>query len=602
MGTGEFLLSTSSGKKWEKIGTLRRAGILTPLFSIHSSSSVGTGDFHTLKCMADLCKKSGDTILQILPLNYPGADNCPYNAISSFAIDPVYISLEDFSYNNFGFSRHLIGDLHVNFLPGKDHRCNYTARDIKLNLLNDVFLRFFDDICSDGNFLSFTKKNNYWLDDFAIYRVLKRLNNDLPWYHWEKTFADRSEEKISYIEHLYEKQVLFEKWVQYICFEQLVDAKQYIGSKGILLMGDMPVLASKDSADVWAKRTLFNLDFIAGAPPDMYCVYGQRWGMPVQNWDNVRKTDFEYIAEKMKWLDNFFDIIRIDHVVGFFRIWAIPVDEPEENQGTNGIFIPQDESLWEDHGKEILSKMNQFSKCLLCGEDLGIIPQVCTETLKEYGIPGYDVQRWKKNYGIDYSFIPFSEYREIAISTLSTHDTSFWVEWLKNESGTVDRELIVIKCEMAGLNPEYVIESLFEKFEKSDRPDRLRWKKDIHESKIFEIAGRNHRDFLEIYKDTFGEKGKLLSLLGMNDCDETTCLKKTLQSMLQGSSIFCINLLSDLLCFDSSICTAISHLRINKPGTAGSHNWSFTFEQSIEELGGISVIAEIKEMIENAGR
>ncbi|MGB9643043.1 MAG: 4-alpha-glucanotransferase, partial [Candidatus Ratteibacteria bacterium] len=332
MDISDYLLSTPSNEKWKKISTKRRAGILVPLFSIHSSSSVGTGDFHSLKCMMDLCEKAGCTILQILPLNYTGADNCPYNAISSFAIDPVYISLEDFFYGNFRFSHYVIEELHSHFLPGKNNRCNYLARDIKLNLLNDVFMRFFDEVCSDKNFYNFSERNRYWLDDFAIYRVLKKINDDAAWYNWEKYFAEGNEEKIVQIEYSYRKEVLLEKWIQYICFNQLVDARQYAGKKGVLLMGDMPVLASKDSADVWSKRMLFNLEFVAGAPPDMYCVFGQRWGMFIQNWDNVRKTNFEYMAQKMKYLDNFFDMIRIDHVVGFFRIWAIVEFEPEENQ------------------------------------------------------------------------------------------------------------------------------------------------------------------------------------------------------------------------------------------------------------------------------
>ncbi|HOK80124.1 MAG TPA: 4-alpha-glucanotransferase [bacterium] len=599
MDISDYLLSTPSNEKWKKIGTRRRAGILMPLFSIHSSSSVGTGDFHTLKYMADLCRKIGCTILQILPLNYPGADNCPYNAISSFAIDPVYISLEDFFYNGFSFSNSLIRQLHYCYLPGKNHRCNYIAREIKLNLLNEVFLKFFDDICSDKKFLSFTEQNQYWLDDFAIYRVLKKLNNDEPWYNWEKCFSEKNKEKIAQIEYSCRKEVLFEKWIQYICFNQLVDVRQYIRKKDVLFMGDMPVLASKDSADVWSKRSLFDLEFVAGAPPDMYCVFGQRWGMPVQNWDNVRKTNFEYIAKKMKYLDNFFDMIRIDHVVGFFRIWAIPATEPEENQGINGVFIPQDESQWKSHGKEILSNMNQFSKSLLCGEDLGIIPSVCTETLKELGILGYEVQRWKKNYGTNYSFIPFTEYRELAISTLSTHDTSFWIEWLVHEAGTVDRDLFALKCKRAGISPEPVIEYFFEK---SNRPDRLRWKKEISKSKIFEILGDSTREFLEIYTDTFYEKENLLTLLGMTECGEISCLKKALQSILQGSSIFCINLLTDMFCIDPFICSQISHLRINKPGTSGLQNWSFAFEQSLEELMENPVVADLREMVKNSGR
>ncbi|MCM8822971.1 MAG: 4-alpha-glucanotransferase, partial [Candidatus Omnitrophica bacterium] len=387
--------------------------------------------------------------------------------------------------------------------------------------------------------------------------------------------------------------------VQFICYNQLCEAKEYAKEKNVFLMGDLPVLPSRDSADVWSKRDIFNLEFSAGAPPDMYCAFGQRWGMPVLNRGKLKAQDYRYLIEKIKYLDNFFDMIRIDHVVGFFRIWAIPVDEPEENYGLNGFFIPEDESNWKNYGKEILSVLVSNSSSLLCAEDLGIIPPVCTQTLVELGIPGYEVLRWKKNYGSDYSFIHPSDYRELAVSTLSTHDTSFWLYWWEKEAGTIDSDLFYLKCKSIGLDAEKISPMLFENLKEGGR---LRWKKNISsEQRLLEILNLSEdkaKDILQIYRDTYGEKEKLSLLLGQSD----NYLKKAVSLLLNGCSIFCINLLPDLLCIDAGIANSIATLRINKPGTQSSQNWSFALKESLEEVIKMKVFDEIREMVENSGR
>jgi len=340
----EALHSTFSGKKWKKIGIKKRSGILVPLFSIHSSKSIGIGDFSDLRLLVDLCVKTKNSILQILPVNFSGHNNCPYSAISSFAMDPVYISLSDFYYRGHRFSAGTIRSLQKGYPAGKDYRCNYAVRDVKLNFLREVFEKIIEDISSDTNFSDFMKASDYWLEDFSIYCVLKTINGGVSWYEWEDRFKNRDKVNIAEIKVAFGREILFNKWIQYICYHQLCEAREYAFKKGVYLMGDLPVLPSMDSADVWSKRELFNPDLIAGAPPDMYCVYGQRWGMPVLDRKNLKSDGYRYIVEKLRYLDRFFDMIRIDHVVGLFRIWAIPADQPEETQGLNGFFIPEDQS------------------------------------------------------------------------------------------------------------------------------------------------------------------------------------------------------------------------------------------------------------------
>ena len=129
------------------------------------------------------------------------------------------------------------------------------------------------------------------------------------------------------------------------------------------------MLVSRDSADVWAHPDFFKLEFAAGAPVDMYCAKGQRWGMPTHNWDRIRSDNFTYVKEKLKVAENFYDILRIDHVVGLFRIWSIPYNEPQETQGLNGFFDPGDENAWGPHGRDLLSILQKSSSLSLCAED-----------------------------------------------------------------------------------------------------------------------------------------------------------------------------------------------------------------------------------------
>ncbi len=265
---------------------------------------------------------------------------------------------------------------------------------------------------------------------------------------------------------------------------------------------------------------------------------------------------------------------------------------------TQWFFIPEDESTWREHGREILSVMLNGFSGLLCAEDLGVIPSVCPEVLRELGIPGYEIQRWKKNYETDCSFVSADEYRHFAISSLSTHDTSFWIDWYRDEAGTIDEELFLLKCKFNNVAPEKIIDILFEKTIQG----RLRWREEVNPEEIRMVTGRASGDILQIYRETFKEKEKVANLLGTVQDNEMTSLRGAIKFILDTSSIFSINLLTDLLCLDSEIASEITGFRINKPGTTGPQNWSFAFSEPLEKILEISAINEIKEMVEQSGR
>jgi 4-alpha-glucanotransferase len=591
------LLNTLSKDGWKKIGTEKRAGVLAPLFSVYSKESVGIGDFADMGLVVDWCTATGNSILQLLPMNEVGSTFCPYDAVSSFALEPVYISLN--SIPAASRVRAKIETLKKKF-PIKSH-IDYGVREEKLVLLREIFSKNAD--ADSADFKKFIKENSYWLDDFALYKVLKGHHKGLPWYDWKNEFMKRDKESLEVFEKEHISEVLFQKWVQWVLSNQFRDAKAYAGQKGVLICGDLPILTSRDSADVWAHPEFFKLEFAAGAPPDMYCAKGQRWGMPTYNWKAIAADGYRYLKEKLKYAENFYEMLRIDHVVGLFRIWSIPYNDPPENEGLNGVFDPAEEKQWEAHGKGLLSVILESTGMLLAAEDLGMIPKECPRTLKELGIPGNDVQRWTKDWDVRHDFLRPEEYRPIAISMLSTHDTTNWPGWWENEAGTVDEALFIRRCAERLINYEYVRPKLFDSGR--SRHGRLRWLESVKSVEDYiNILGKKEeelRDFIEFYQNTYLEKEKLWKGLGlsgpMREKSDPDISAAALGITLKSKSIFCINLLIDYLYTCDILKGDPYQYRINRPGAISKRNWSLTIPISLENLITHAVSKKIAALI-----
>jgi 4-alpha-glucanotransferase len=463
----ESLYNSLSKDSWARIGFKKRAGVLIPLFTVHSKNSFGIGDFGDLLLVIDWAKSTGNTIIQLLPMNEVGSLFCPYDALSSFALEPSYICLQDFpALKKIKFKSKTDPDLHV----------DYSVKEEKLKLLWDVYLKA--DLTEASDFEEFQQKNFYWLLDFALFKTLKEHYQGKPWYEWEEKFRDREPRALQEFQQDNIEKITFQMWLQWIIFKQFKSAAKYAAKNNVLLKGDLPVLVSRDSADVWVHPEFFKLDFAAGAPPDMYAAKGQRWGMPTYNWEMICRDGYRYIKEKLKYAQEFYDILRIDHVVGLFRIWSIPYNDALANQGLNGSFDPADEGCWAEHGRKILSVMAQNTKMLLCAEDLGVIPRCCTDTLLEFGIPGNDVQRWVKDWNVEHNFLRPPQYRQLAVAMLSTHDTTNWKAWWQYEAGTVDEDLFRRKCQERGIDFTKISPELFDL--DFSFHGRLRWSKEIN--------------------------------------------------------------------------------------------------------------------------
>ncbi|MBM3246489.1 MAG: 4-alpha-glucanotransferase [Candidatus Omnitrophica bacterium] len=587
------MVDNLSKKKWERIGSVRRAGVLAPLFSIYSEDSIGIGDFADLKLLINWTNQAANTIVQLLPLNEVGPLFCPYDSLSSFALEPMYLSLRPFAGKT--------GDLKKKFPAGKSY-VDYGIKKAKLDLLREIYLK--EKNLKAPAFQKFQKENTYWLDDFAIFQALKNYHQGRPWYEWEDKYRRRDAAALEDFRQAHKEEIGFVLWLQWQLYEQLRGARAYAREQKVWLKGDLPILVSRDSADVWQHPEFFKLEFAAGAPPDMYAALGQRWGMPTYHWERIAADGYRYLKEKLRYAQNFYDILRIDHVVGLFRIWSIPVNEPLENKGLNGFFDPRDEKEWERHGRQILSVIVNSTDMLIAAEDLGVIPAACPNALEEFGIPGNDVQRWVKEWKIKHDFLGPADYRKLSVAMLSTHDTTNWPAWWENEAGTVDAGLFMRKCgDHRQINFNQVKDKLFD--HRRSKHGRLRWLNNVNSvDKLVAILGKNKeelKDFIDLYENSYREKEKLwlqMKLKGpMREKAGSEILKAALKITLDSRAVFCIQSLIDWLYLADIFKGEPYQYRINTPGTISDKNWSLTLPLSLEALLKHRVCKDIRQLI-----
>lgn len=407
-----------SARHWNKIGVHPRQGINIPLASLRTMHSSGIGEFADLIPLIDWCHEMGLEVVQLLPLNDSGTDPSPYSALSSCALHPIYLSLSDLP------GRPTPPDAsHLNALP----RISYLeVLSLKLNFLHSYFQESGPEIVKSKEFQTF-RDQNQWLVPYALFKVLKDKLQHTPWLSWP---AELKTPDFKKLETEHQEDIVFYLFLQYLCHLQLTEIKQYANSKGVLLKGDIPILISPDSADCWFKPDRFNFNLSAGAPPDAYNSEGQYWGFPLFNWEDLKNEDYFWWRERLLVASNYYNLYRIDHVVGFFRIWSIPLNQhPRE-----GKFLPENPSLWVPQGKEILQMMLNASPMLPIAEDLGNVPPSVRTTLAELGICGTKVIRWERKYDQGGQFIPYNEYPQLSMTTVSTHDSETLQLWWQDPS------------------------------------------------------------------------------------------------------------------------------------------------------------------------
>ena len=408
-------LKTIAGRAWKKIGVKHHHGIQVPLLSLWSQKSFGSGEFLDLIPLIDFLKDVGMDILQLLPLNDSGPDPSPYNALSSTALHPIYLSL------------HALPNLKTppNPLHIKTKRLPY--RDLlnqKLFFLERYVKTWKRSLMGTKNYQKFIETHPY-LHEYALYKVLKKQTASLPQSKWPQTLHHLSKRAKERLLKTHREEMDFHLILQYLCSKQLKEVKRHAKRQGIFLKGDIPILLSPQASDVWIHPELFDLSLGAGSPPNQFDPDGQAWKFPLYRWDIMEKTHFSWWRQRIQSAAEYFDLYRIDHIIGLFRIWAIPHGKSPDQ----GFFIPHSPHLMEIQGKKLLETLLSFSQMLPIGEDLGDPPPLIREVMETFGIPGINLFRCYRNWETDRSFIPYSQYHPISLSSVSTHDTESVLLW-----------------------------------------------------------------------------------------------------------------------------------------------------------------------------
>ena len=489
----EASLHTSFGeRRW------RGAGTAIPVFSLRTENDFGVGEFYDLKPLVDWAASTGQSIIQLLPINdttMSGTyeDSYPYNPNSTFALHPQYINLP---------AAGVVVDEEYKALQtelNESDTVDYSkvSRN-KAALLKKAFAQTYDKVAAQDDYQDFIRKNDSWLIPYAAFCILRDKNGTPDFSQW-KGYEKYTRKKVEQFCNENRNEVNFWCFVQYHLDRQLSEVCTYAHSKGIVFKGDLPIGISRTSVDAWQYPELFHMDSQAGAPPDAFSADGQNWGFPTYDWERMAQDGYAWWKARLSKMSEYFDAFRIDHILGFFRIWEIPLSSKNGLDGyfnpalpycsdeltaigldaqDNGLFIedPRKEGyhhprigakdslsykklteadckafdrLYEDyfyHRNNVFWKETAMRKLpalldstgmLACGEDLGMIPATVPDVMSDLRILSLEIQRMPKIYGQE--FASPESYPYLSVCTTSTHDMNPLRAWWEEDPKATER-------------------------------------------------------------------------------------------------------------------------------------------------------------------
>ena len=360
----------------------RGAGILLPVTSLPSPYGIGTFGKAAYE-FVDFLRAAGQKYWQVLPLGPTSYGDSPYQSFSAYAGNPYFIDLEILVEE---------GLLEKEYLDqfswgGDETSVSYeTIYQNRFQVLRTAFRSSAHQEAPD--FRIFERENAYWLGDYCLYMACKEHFGNVSWLEWDEDIRFRRPEAGKKYEALLEEEIAFWAFCQYEFFEQWDRLRDYAAKQGIRIIGDIPIYAALDSADVWTHPKLFLLDeklvpkFIAGVPPDAFSATGQLWGNPLYDWDAMEEEDFEWWRQRILASGRLYDALRIDHFIGITRYYAVPWGAKDS---VNGIYRP-------GPGKKLTDVINEAAGSMrIIAEDLGIVTPEVRKLLNDNGYPGMKV-------------------------------------------------------------------------------------------------------------------------------------------------------------------------------------------------------------------
>ncbi|MCX6317139.1 MAG: 4-alpha-glucanotransferase [Bacteroidetes bacterium] len=381
--------------------TWKGSGVAIPVFSLRSKNSFGVGEFADIKLLVDWSVITGLKLIQLLPVNdtssnFTWMDSYPYSAISAFALHPIYINLAKVAGKDQAalVNRYKTVQKELNALPAVDYEQVMNNKTEALQKLYEVMGA--DCLASEG-FADFFANNKHWLEPYAAFSYLRDRYKTSAFETWatHSTYKKSDVSKLCSPKSPSYKQTGYYFFVQYQLHLQLKDAVDYAHKKGIVLKGDIPIGISRNSCDAWQAPEMYNMQWQAGAPPDDFAVAGQNWGFPTYNWAKMQEDGFSWWKQRFSQMSEYFDAFRIDHILGFFRIWSIPLHAV---QGIMGRFVPclpvhinefGENGIWFDYQRYCRPFISDAVLTEIFGDDASAIKE---QFLVENNFGGYDLQ------------------------------------------------------------------------------------------------------------------------------------------------------------------------------------------------------------------
>jgi len=387
-----------------------------------------------LPAFADWIAGAGIKLVQLLPLGeINGTDTSPYAALTAFAIDPMYVSLdgvEDLGGDELRRALGVDGEAALDRIRRSPTVDYATMRPLKLSVLRRAHDRFVEREVRTGSARArelgaFFAAEQAWLADFALFHALKDALGGKAWFQWPDVLRERRPDALAAARALLDHEIRFVVYAQWLARTQWARARAALEKRGVELMGDLPFMVGRDSADVWAHLSEFVGDASVGTPPDTFDPEGQDWDLPPYRWDAMRRNDFAWLRLRARETGSLYHRFRIDHAVGFYRTYSRPAAARTNESGklVLGAFDPKtaDEQL--AHGERVYSAMARAAAergARIVAEDLGTVPDFVRASLAKLGIPGYRVLIWEKDGAV---FRDPRAYPRISVACFGTHDT-----------------------------------------------------------------------------------------------------------------------------------------------------------------------------------
>ncbi len=411
----------------------RQAGVVLPLFSLRTRRDWGIGQITDLPACAQWIRGAGHSLLQILPPHELSAgETSPYGALTAFGLDPIYAGVESIEDLDPRAIDDALGDggrLVLARARGAERVDYQGVRELKTRVLRAAFSRFYErewsrESARARSLAAFVAQERSWLEDLALYTILRRSHDGWGWTSWPEDERDRAVSALSKVRQAHARHVLEVAYVQWTLFEQWAAARARMRELGVELMGDLPFVVCAESADVWSHASQFQLGLSLGAPPDDFSADGQDWGLPPYDWLAMEADGLAWVRARARHAASLYDRFRMDHVVGYFRQWARRRDAPDR-----GRFDPEGPDAQRMRGRRVLDAVTRalppradgVAPPRIIAEDLGVIPPFVREELRGLGMPGYRVIPWEKDDG---RMRDPRAFPEASVASWSTHDTA----------------------------------------------------------------------------------------------------------------------------------------------------------------------------------